>query len=171
MAELVVTAKGQQKGLLRFQGRGYSCILGRSGIVTDKREGDGGTPVGCFPLRRVLYRPDRLAKPETVLPVQAIGPNDGWCDDPSHADYNRPVRLPHPASCEQLWREDHLYDLVVVLGHNDDPPVPGLGSAIFMHLAHPDHKPTQGCLAFSCENLLELLKLCRSNSSIKICAE
>jgi len=167
LAELVVTAKGQ----LTFQGRIYPCVLGRSGIVADKHEGDGGTPVGCFPLRRLLYRPDRLARPETALPVQAISPDDGWCDDPSHADYNRPVRLPHPASCEQLWREDHLYDLVVVLGHNDDPPIPGLGSAIFMHLARPDREPTQGCIALDCENLLELLNLCGTDSALRICAE
>jgi L,D-peptidoglycan transpeptidase YkuD (ErfK/YbiS/YcfS/YnhG family) len=154
--------------ILRLQGHGFPCVLGRAGIVADKQEGDGGTPVGRFALRRVLYRPDRGPKPETSLPVETIAPDDGWCDAPDHPDYNRPVKLPHPASCETMWREDHLYDVVVVLGHNDDPPVPGLGSAIFMHLARPDREPTQGCVALTREDLLAVLKACDAASTIQI---
>lgn len=154
--------------VLWLDGQSFPCVLGRAGIVADKHEGDGGTPVGRFALRRVLYRPDHGPKPETQLPVEAISPDDGWCDAPDHPDYNRPVKLPHPASCEVMWRQDHLYDVVVVLGHNDDPPVPGLGSAIFMHLARPDREPTQGCVALCREDLLAVLKQCDGNSVIAI---
>ncbi|MDP6343668.1 MAG: L,D-transpeptidase family protein, partial [Alphaproteobacteria bacterium] len=143
--EILVTADGW----LRHGDRWCRCALGKGGLRRDKREGDGATPVGAFPLRRVLYRPDRAAPPATALPCVPIGPDDGWCDDPGAAEYNRPVRLPHAASAERLWREDGLYDLVVVIGHNDQPPAPGRGSAIFLHLASPDYGPTEGCVALA----------------------
>ena len=105
-----------------------------------KREGDMATPEGCFPLRRLLYRPDRESAPESGLPAAAIERDDGWCDDPADPFYNRPVTLPYPARAEALWRDDRLYDLLIVLGHNDDPVRPGAGSAIFLHLAAGDFR-------------------------------
>ena len=147
-------------GTVKWPGGAFRCALGRGGIRADKREGDGATPVGCFTLRRVLYRPDRLTTPETALPVAAIGPADGWCDDPADSAYNRPVQLPHPASHEEMWRADGLYDVVVVIGHNDDAVAPGLGSAVFMHVAKPDYEPTAGCVALALPDLLTLLKDC-----------
>lgn len=145
------------RGTLSWKGRTFPCTLGRSGVRLDKREGDGATPVGCFVLRRVLYRPDRVTAPVTRLPCAPIAPDDGWCDAPDDPAYNRMVRLPYPASAERLWRDDHLYDVVVVLGHNDDPVVPGAGSAIFMHLAREDGGPTEGCIGLARETLLALL--------------
>lgn len=155
-------------GWLEWNGQRLDCRLGRTGLVADKHEGDGGTPIGAWPLRRVLYRPDRVAMPRTALPIQAIAVSDGWCDDPAHADYNRPVQLPHPASCERMWRDDNLYDVVVVLGHNDAPPVPGLGSAIFLHVADPTGKPTQGCIALARADLLTLLEQCRPGDRLVV---
>jgi L,D-peptidoglycan transpeptidase YkuD (ErfK/YbiS/YcfS/YnhG family) len=133
------------------------CALGRSGISTQKREGDGATPVGVFAMRQLFYRPDREARPRTALPTEALAPADGWCDAPADRAYNRRVLLPYPASAENLWREDHLYDLIVVLGYNDAPVVPGQGSAIFLHLASPDFAPTVGCVALSRDDLLTVL--------------
>ena len=144
-------------GLLSYGLWQSRCTLGRSGVTAAKTEGDGATPAGRFPLRRVLYRPDRVTAPRGILPAIALAPDDGWCDDPTHADYNRPVRLPHPGSCEHLWRDDHVYDVIVVLGHNDDPPKPGLGSAIFLHVARADLGPTEGCVALAADDLLALL--------------
>lgn len=162
MSDLLVIADGT----CRLGEQRYRCVLGSGGIVTDKREGDGGTPVGTWPLRRLLYRPDREEAPACILPVETIGPQDGWCDDPAHADYNRPVMLPFDASHEEMWRDDHLYDLVVVVGHNDDPPVPGAGSAIFLHLARPDWGPTAGCVAFTREDFLEILGTITADSRL-----
>lgn len=146
-------------GRLEHSGEGVRCALGRNGVCPagSKHEGDGRTPAGAWPLRRLLWRADRLAAPKSRLEAIPLRPDDGWCDDPSHADYNRPVRLPHPARCERMWRDDHLYDLVVVLGHNDDPVVRGAGSAIFLHVAAPGYAPTEGCVALSQEDLLRLL--------------
>jgi L,D-peptidoglycan transpeptidase YkuD (ErfK/YbiS/YcfS/YnhG family) len=133
--------------------------VGRGGIAVKGGEGDGISPLGCWPIRRVLYRADRLAPPATVFAVAPIAPEDGWCDAPDHALYNRPVRLPFAASHEEMWRADALYDLVVVLGHNDDPVVPGAGSAVFLHVARPDYGPTAGCAALARADLLEFLAL------------
>ena len=154
---LTVYPTEPSRGILRFEGHDYTCALGRSGIRTVKREGDGATPAGEFPLRRVFYRADRLAEPASGLPVRALAPDDGWCDDPAHGDYNRPVKLPFAASHEVLWRDDHLYDVIVVVGHNDDPPRAGLGSAIFIHCATADYAPTEGCIALDRPALTALL--------------
>ena len=161
---IVVHADGW---LIASRGR-YRCALGKSGIVRDKREGDGATPAGLFPLRSVFYRADRLDKPETMLPCWPIGHEDGWCDDPGHSDYNRPVRLPHPARHERLWREDGLYDVMVVLGYNDDPVVPGAGSCIFLHVARPGLTPTDGCVALARPDLLEVLQDCGPQPTVFI---
>ena len=164
--KLVVSADGH----LTWNGGKLACALGRSGRRRDKVEGDGATPVGCFALKTVYYRADRLAVQATRLPLIAIEPQMGWCDDPSHADYNRPVRLPHPASCETLWRDDGVYDVVVVLGHNDDPPVPGLGSAIFLHVARPGFEPTEGCVALPLADLLAVLAECGPGDQLVVAA-
>lgn len=148
-------------GWLDANGRRRRCALGQGGLVLDKREGDGATPIGRFSLRRLLYRRDRLATPPaTTLPCAPIARDDGWCDDPADPAYNTLVKLPYTASHEHLWRADGLYDVVVVLGHNDDPPVPGLGSAIFLHVARPDYPPTEGCVALALDDLLDLLRDC-----------
>jgi L,D-peptidoglycan transpeptidase YkuD (ErfK/YbiS/YcfS/YnhG family) len=136
--------------------------------AADKREGDGASPAGAWPIRRVLYRADRGPKPQTALPVAEIARDDGWCDAPGDPAYNRPVKLPYPASAEAMWREDGIYDVVVVLGHNDDPPAAGKGSAIFLHLNRPDYPPTQGCIAIARPDLDELLRLAKPGDAVEI---
>jgi L,D-peptidoglycan transpeptidase YkuD (ErfK/YbiS/YcfS/YnhG family) len=152
-AEAVLRADGR----LLFAGRHYRAAIGRGGLREHKEEGDGGTPMGLLPLRRVFYRADRGPMPRTALPREPIGPEDGWCDDPSHGDYNRLIRLPHPARHERLWRADGLYDIVAVLGWNDAPVQRGRGSAIFLHVARPDLAPTDGCVALPAADLRALL--------------
>jgi L,D-peptidoglycan transpeptidase YkuD (ErfK/YbiS/YcfS/YnhG family) len=105
----------------------------------------------------VLYRADRVPPPRSAVPREPIAPADGWCDDPAHPDYNRMVQLPHPARHEALWRDDTLYDIVGVLGWNDDPPQRGRGSAIFLHVARPDLAPTEGCIALPAADLRSVL--------------
>ncbi len=159
--DIIVTAGAtgvpRHRGVLRAGELVFDCALGRAGIRADKREGDGATPAGRFALREILYRADRLDAPACRLRGRAIGREDGWCDDPAHADYNRAVRFPFAAGAERLWREDALYDLVVVIGYNDDPPQAGAGSAIFLHVAKPDMGPTEGCVALPMPDLLALV--------------
>ncbi|GGG37135.1 hypothetical protein GCM10010964_26200 [Caldovatus sediminis] len=147
-------------GRLALRGVGvFRCALGRGGVrdAREKREGDGATPAGLLPLRRVLWRADRVAKPRCAVPAEPIAPEDGWCDDPAHPDYNRRVRLPHPARHERLWRADGAYDILGVLGWNDAPVGRGRGSAIFLHLARPDYAPTEGCVALAERDLRAVL--------------
>ncbi len=138
-------------------GRVLRAAIGPSGIGALKREGDGATPRGAFGLRRLLYRADRGPRPAAPLPARAIRPKDGWCDAPADPNYNRPVPYPYRASAERLWRDDSLYDLVLVLGANDIPRKRGCGSAIFIHVARDRLAPTEGCIAFAKPDLRWLL--------------
>ena len=144
------------------------AALGCTGIRALKREGDGGTPLGRFAVRQVLYRADRIPRPRTPLPVRAIRDHDGWCDDPTSRNYNRLITLPSRRSAEGLKRDDHLYDLVLVLGYNDRPRVMGKGSAIFVHLARSGFTPTDGCIALNRHDLTMLLAELRRGSSLMV---
>ncbi len=152
-----------QLGAMRFR-----CALGGAGQRVLKREGDGATPIGCWHILDVRYRADRLPRPGALLPVKAIRPLDGWCDSVGDRNYNRPIRHPYAVSAERLWRQDGLYDIVVVLGYNDRPRVQGRGSAIFMHVAHPDWLPTAGCIALMRSDLILLLRHLDRHSIVRI---
>lgn len=143
---------------LECDGKAYPIATGKNGFSGNKREGDNCTPIGTYALRECWYRADKLPNPpRTRLPLRIIQPDDGWCDDPAHPAYNTHVKLPFPASHEKLWRDDDVYDVVVPLGYNDSPVVPGKGSAIFMHVARPGYVGTEGCVALALPDLLELL--------------
>lgn len=144
--------------LMGPDGIAVPCAIGRSGVLpaADKREGDGATPLGRWPIRTVLFRPGAAAPPPGLrLPWRWIRAEDGWSDGPGDPEYNRPVRHPHRFSAERLIRADGAYDIIVVLGHNDAPPVQGLGSAVFLHCS--EGRPTAGCVAVEKEALLALL--------------
>lgn len=169
-SEFEVEAIERSIGVLRWGGREIRCALGRSGVVQEKskREGDGATPLGRWPMREAFYRADRLSPPVTGIPAAPITQALGWGDGPGHPGYNQLVQLPYPASHEKLWREDHVYDLIVVLGYNDDPVISGKGSAIFLHVARPDFSPTEGCVAVAREDLLDLLKSVKPGDELAI---
>jgi L,D-peptidoglycan transpeptidase YkuD (ErfK/YbiS/YcfS/YnhG family) len=165
----IVVSRDAKLGAVADWGAGARhCAVGHGGIGEKLREGDGITPAGKFVLRRVLYRPDRVSQPRTMLPLAEISATDGWCDDPADPAYNRPVRFPHDAGAETLWRDDALYDVLATIGFNDDPVIPGKGSAIFLHVAHPDYRPTEGCIALSFCDLLEALNAVAPGDSIHV---
>ncbi len=144
-------------GRLLFQGKTYHAVLGRGGVRRDKQEGDGATPAGLLPIRRILYRADRGPVPTCGFRREPIADTDAWCDDPTDRRYNLPVTLPFTSRYEAMWRTDPLYDIVAVLGWNDEPVVRGRGSAIFLHVARPDLAPTDGCVALPVQDLRDLL--------------
>ncbi|MEO0916840.1 MAG: L,D-transpeptidase family protein [Pseudomonadota bacterium] len=136
---------------LRFMGRTFPCTIGRGGLVADKHEGDGGTPLGVHSLIGLLYRPDRMEKPaDWALPIR---PGDLWCDDPEHEDYNLMVRVPFGASHEKLKRSDPLYDLIILTDWNWPQARRGKGSAIFIHRWRRHGYPTEGCVALRADHL------------------
>jgi L,D-peptidoglycan transpeptidase YkuD (ErfK/YbiS/YcfS/YnhG family) len=157
-------------GLLHAGDRAIRCAIGRGGTLPAdaKSEGDGATPLGNWPIRGVLLRPDRVVLPRVIaLPWRWLRPADGWSDDSGDPAYNRPVRHPHAFSAERLWRDDRLYDVIVTLGHNDAPPVPGRGSAIFLH-CWCDAATTEGCVAVAKHDLLALLPQLAPGDAIEI---
>jgi len=165
----IVTVRHDKNGPITDWGAGARrCAIGPAGIGEKTREGDGITPAGTWPLRRVLYRADRHNAPHTALPIAPITTSDGWCDAPEDKNYNLPVSLPYPASAETLWRVDALYDIVIVIGFNDAPVVAGKGSAIFLHVAAKDFARTEGCVALKKEDLLELLAEISLSTKIRI---
>ena len=155
-------------GKLSWPGGEARAVCGLAGVKADKREGDHASPAGTFPLLYGFYRPDRMAWPKTDLPMTGLRPNFGWCDAPDDPHYNALVTLPYMSSAELLWRDDELYDLIVVIGYNTDPVVPGKGSAIFLHVARPDFSGTEGCIAVARETLTKVLGLIGPGSKITI---
>ena len=155
---------------LRIGAHVFPCAIGKNGVVPYEagREGDGKTPLGTYKLRYGFYRADRVELPTTALPFWPLSQDDGWCDAPSDPAYNMPVRLPYPASAENLWRDSHVYDVIIVLGHNDSPPQPELGSAIFLHIAREGYGPTQGCVAVSRADMLVLVQALETQNTISI---
>ncbi len=154
---------------LNFGNKEYRCATGAGGFKETKVEGDKATPVGVFGLRYIFYRPDKVEhKPSQRLTCRKINKNDGWCDDPKDPRYNNHIRLPYQASHEELWREDDVYDVVVVTTHNSMPVIPNNGSAIFIHVAREDYTPTEGCIALAKDDLLEILKNIVPSSQIII---
>ncbi|GGZ23768.1 hypothetical protein GCM10011273_06040 [Asticcacaulis endophyticus] len=160
----------QNRGEVVLNQHRVRCALGKEGVIAAerKREGDLRSPLGVWPVRFVYYRPDRTPAPKTVLPLVALTPDDGWCDDAMDEAYNQPVKLPYKARTESLWREDHVYDVIIVLGYNDDPVVPGHGSAIFAHVAREGYVGTEGCVAMKIKDVLMLLELAEPDSAIEI---
>lgn len=169
MAEADIVVHCARRRLSAF-GADWRCAIGRGGAVpaADKREGDGATPVGKWPVRGALLRPGSGFAPPAALPWRWLRPWDGWSDAPDDPAYNRPVWHPHPASAEQLWRADGVYDVIILLGHNDSPPQPGQGSAIFWHLARPDFLPTEGCIAVAPEAMAFALQHLRAGMTMAI---
>ena len=140
------------------------CALGRGGMKSIKREGDGGTPIGTFKVLEAYYRADRIPRPKTNLPIHPITEKMGWCDEADDKNYNRKIGLPYKSSHEKLMRDDHLYDLMVVLDYNISTRKRGAGSAIFFHLAHPDFRPTEGCVAVQKNVMLRFLECANLNT-------
>ncbi len=156
------------QGVLVMGGRALPCAIGRSGIRSPKREGDGATPAGRLAPVAALWRPDRGPPPATRLPLHPIGPRDGWCDAAFDGNYNRPVGLPYARSHEVMTRADALYDMVVVLDWNFRRRLQGRGSAIFLHLARPGFRPTEGCIAVTRPTMRLLLARLGRRDTIRI---
>lgn len=155
----------------RYMGRSFGCSIGRGGIGEKRAEGDGITPAGQHRIEAVWFRRDRISvrlpyaqrlpgvrKASAAAPsLRVTGPEDGWSDDPADPDYNRAIRRPHGFRSEKLARPDGLYDLVAVLDWNRHPPVPGKGSAIFLHVWRRPRYPTEGCIALARHDLTWVL--------------
>lgn len=161
--------------IISFEGQSYPCRIGRQGSIdgSEGHEGDEKTPKGSYFFRFGFYRADRLppsklGPPPTQLVMRALREDDGWCDEPNHSAYNRFVARPFKGSHEKLWRKDGAYDVILVISHNDSPPDPGLGSAVFIHIAQPDDRQTLGCVAVTPDVMVRLLRVIEPGTEIRI---
>lgn len=158
--------EGRAIARLRFGMVSLPCRIGRAGVTQAKREGDGATPAGVLRVLQGFWRADRRLPPRAGVPMKAIRSQDGWCDAPQDRNYNRPVRLPYPASCEEMARRDHQYDVVLDLDWNRSPRRRGRGSAIFLHLMKPEKTGTAGCIALEHQRIDFLLGLISKRTRI-----
>jgi len=161
-------AGDRTKGWLLAGPLAIPVALGRSGILANKREGDGGTPRGTFRPLRLWWRADRAPAPRTALPLRRIGAQDAWSEDPTDRRYNQPVKRRAGEPGDRLARKDHLYDYIVEIDHNTRPRVAGRGSAVFIHLVRPGYAPTAGCVALDGKRLRWLLARLDRNTKIDI---
>lgn len=155
-------------GILILGKLAFPCSLGRSGRKFIKREGDGATPMGCWQMRRLFYRADRMVPPRSGLAPRLIRDHDGWCETVGDRNYNRLVPIPYETSHEFMKRQDALYDVVVELSHNEKPRVQGHGSAVFFHLRDPKGGPTAGCIAVSMRDMKIILEKCGPKTRIVV---
>jgi len=155
-------------GFVEVNGRRFPCLLGRNGRTFRKKEGDGKSPKGSWKLEKLLVRSDKGHRFSVSLNVEELRPDDGWCDAAGDRSYNRKVRLPYPASHENLWRKDEAYDLLVTTSHNQRPRIQGLGSAIFLHLIRKDAQYTEGCVALSQKDMKHVLRAIKKNAYLFI---
>jgi L,D-peptidoglycan transpeptidase YkuD (ErfK/YbiS/YcfS/YnhG family) len=168
---LVVRARPghRSQGLMNVAGTVFPCALGRGGITVNKREGDGGTPLGAMRILSGYFRANHFAQARrTRLAMKPIPPTLGWCEVPDDRNYNRPVKMPYRTSHERMLRDDRLYDACIVLDWNIRPRRRGRGSAIFFHLARPGFTPTEGCVAVSVATMRRLLPRLSRHSMLRI---
>ena len=155
-------------GNLIYKNLKFRCSLGKNSVGEKKLEGDNVTPAGIYKLVKVFFRKDRIAKIKSKMVFNEIKKNMGWCDDPKSRKYNKLIKLPSKFSHEKLFREDHLYDLIIVINYNMNPIIKNKGSAIFIHLATRNYSPTGGCIGLKKKNMIELIKKLKKNEFIKI---
>ena len=158
----------KKSGYLKFKNLKFRCALGKGGVKKKTMEGDNITPKGIFKIIKVYYRPDKIKKIKTLIKKIKIKKNMGWCDDPNSHFYNKLINLPTKYSHEKLYRNDSLYDLIVMLSYNTNPIIKNKGSAIFMHIAKNSYKKTKGCIALKKEHLIKIISKIKKNTKIKI---
>ena len=158
----------KKSGYLKYKNLKFRCALGKGGVKKKTMEGDNITPKGIFKIIKIYYRPDKIKKIKTLIKKIKIKKNMGWCDDPNSRFYNKLINLPTKYSHEKLYRNDRLYDLIVVLSYNTNPIIKNRGSAIFMHIANNSYKKTKGCIALKKEHLIKIISKIKKNTKIKI---
>ena len=158
----------KKSGYLKYRNLKFRCALGKAGVKKKVMEGDNITPKGIFKIIKIYYRSDKIKKIKTLIKKIKIKKNMGWCDDPRSPFYNKLIKLPSKYSHEKLYRNDNLYDLIVVLSYNTNPIIKNKGSAIFMHITKSSYKKTAGCIALKKEDLVKIISLIKKNTKIKI---
>jgi|TARA_B110000971_G_C19639700_1_gene332847 L,D-peptidoglycan transpeptidase YkuD (ErfK/YbiS/YcfS/YnhG family) len=157
-----------KKKFLYFNKYKIKCGIGKRGITHQKIEGDNKTPSGEFKFKSIFYRKDRIPIIKSKLKKIIIKNNMGWCDDPSSKFYNKLVKFPFNSGAEKLWISENIYNIIIIINHNMNPIIKKKGSAIFLHIAKKNYKPTRGCIAVSKKNMILLISKIDTKTKLKI---
>ena len=157
-----------KKHLLLYKDYKLKCAIGKSGIISSKKEGDLATPKGTFELGMFYYRKDNNKPPKCKIKKKIINQKMGWCNDSRSKKYNKEISFPFKYGAEKLYRKDKIYDLFINIKYNFSPVIKEKGSAIFLHITDGKYKPTEGCIAIAKKDFLKILPLINNKTKISI---
>ena len=157
-----------KKKFIYYKDYKAKCAIGKRGITSKKIEGDKCTPKGRFKFKYIFYRKERVKNIYSKLKLIPIKKNFGWCNDIKSKFYNKFIKFPYKYKAEKLYRKENIYDIIVVIDHNDRPTKKNKGSAIFLHVAKKNYSPTLGCVAMAKEDLRILISVINKNNFLKI---
>ena len=138
----------------------YPARVGRNGIRRDRREGDGTTPVGTFPIGRTMYGNE--PNPGVRFRYVRLRCGDWWVEDPRSAAYNTFQRVgcgrrpSFSTPTPDMAASPGAYPYLAVVEFNMRPVVPGRGSGIFLHAQTGG--PTNGCISLRRADLRRVLR-------------
>ena len=158
----------KKTGYLKYKNLKFRCAVGKAGVNKKKKEGDNITPEGTFKITKIYYRDDKIKDFSSAIKKIKIKKNMGWCDDPNSKFYNKQIKLPNKYSHEKLYRNDDIYDLILVLNYNMNPIIKNKGSAIFIHIEKNSYNKTKGCIALKKKHLINLVSQIKKDTKIKI---
>ena len=153
--------------ILIYNNKKYKCSIGINGLTNNKVEGDKKTPMGTYSLGELFVRTDRIKNLKTKYKFIPIKSNMAWSDDPNNIEYNKLIETKNYHK-EALYRDDNIYNLILIINYNTNPVIPNKGSAIFLHVSTKDYKPTNGCIAINVNDFIEILALLDTNEKINI---
>lgn len=138
----------------------YTARVGKNGVRTNKREGDGSTPAGFFPIGRTMY--GNSPNPGVAFRYVRLRCGDWWVEDSRSPAYNTFQRVgcirrpPFRVTTPDMSTSPRAYAHLAVVEYNMHPVVPGRGSGIFLHMQIG--KATSGCISLRRPALLRLLR-------------
>jgi L,D-peptidoglycan transpeptidase YkuD (ErfK/YbiS/YcfS/YnhG family) len=148
----------------------YTARVGWNGLRVNRREGDGTTPIGTFPITPRMY--GNAPNPGVAFPYTRLRCGDWWVEDPRSPAYNTFQRIgcgvkpPFKVTTPDMSRSPRAYAFLAVIGFNTSPVVPGRGSGIFLHVQV--HKSTNGCVSLPRPQLLRVLRWLRPTPAPRV---
>ena len=148
----------------------YTSRVGWNGLRVNRREGDGTTPIGTFPILPRMY--GNAANPGVRYRYTRLHCGDWWVEDPASPAYNTfqrvgcGVKPPFKVTTPDMSKSVHAYAYLAVIGFNMSPIVRGRGSGIFLHVEV--HRSTNGCVSLPRAQLLRVLRWLTPASSPRI---
>jgi L,D-peptidoglycan transpeptidase YkuD (ErfK/YbiS/YcfS/YnhG family) len=148
----------------------YPARVGWNGLRLNRREGDGTTPIGTFPIGSTMY--GNAPNPGVRFRYMRLRCGDWWVEDPRSPAYNTfqrigcGVRPPFRVTTPDMSKSRRAYAYLAVVEFNMHPVIPGRGSGIFLHAQTGG--PTNGCISLRRGDLLHVLRWLSPSSAPEI---